>query len=41
MFVGSSNHVFIPELKKRKLCDVVEDYYSFLKVECTLQQSLF
>ena len=25
MFVGGSNHVFIPELKERKLCDVSEE----------------
>ena len=29
MFVGGSNHVLIPKLKKRKLCNVVEDYYCF------------
>ena len=27
MFVGGSNHVFIPKLKKGKLYDVVEDYH--------------
>ena len=32
MFVGGSNYVFIPELKKGKLCDLVEDYCSVSKV---------
>ena len=32
ILVGGSNHDFIPELKRIKLCDVVEDYYSVLKV---------
>lgn len=32
LFVGGSNYVFIPELKKGKLWNVVEDYYSVSKV---------
>ena len=32
MFVGGTNHIFIAELKERKLNDIVVDYYAVLKV---------